>query len=63
MTLTAAKKKLSEAQSIFLRRVNRCPKGTYVERRERKTAAVLHALGLIDINASGIIAFRKEAGK
>lgn len=54
--------KLSPAQDALLKRIKRCPKGCYVEIRERKTAGKLVAAGLIDLNASFTIAWLKEEG-
>jgi len=48
--------KLSEPQRILLNRIRRCPKGCYVEIRERKTAGKLVAAGLITLNRSFTIA-------
>ena len=56
MTLTAPQKRL-------LKRIKRCPKGCYVEIRERKTAGKLIAAGLIDLNASFTIAWPREGMK
>ncbi len=53
----------SPAQAALLKRIQRCPKGCYVERRELKSAGKLKAAGLIDLNASFTIAWPKEAGK
>jgi hypothetical protein len=42
--------KLTKAQETLLKRIRRCPKGCYVEIRERKTAGKLVAAGLITLN-------------
>ena len=55
--------KLSPAQDALLKRIKRCPKGCFMERSEKRTAAKLHALNLIDLNASGMIAWPKEGKK
>jgi hypothetical protein len=53
--------KLSKPQEVLLKRIRRCPKGCYVEIRERKTAGKLVAAGLITLAASMRLAYPVEA--
>ena len=51
---------LSPAQKRLLARINRCPKGCFLERSEKRTAEKLKEAGMIDLNASSTIAWPKE---
>ena len=50
---------LSPAQHALLKRINRCPKGYYLSKKEDLSAQILFRAGLTQIH--GVTAYPKEA--